>query len=104
MEKFKKSEESEQIALFEFASYQREPEWKLIFSIPNGGFRSKRTGARLKRQGMKAGIPDVYLPCARGGTITACSLSLRVRRELYRRIRRSGTFSTSLKNLTDSFI
>ena len=34
--KIKKSEEDEQSALFEYAAYQREPEWSLLFSIHNG--------------------------------------------------------------------
>ena len=62
----KKNEEQEQEALFEYASLQKEPEWSLLFSIPNGGFRSKRTGARMKRTGLKAGVLDLFLLCARG--------------------------------------
>lgn len=61
----KQNEEDEQAALFEYASWQQEPEWGLMFSIPNGGFRSKRTGAKMKRTGLKAGVPDLYLPVAR---------------------------------------
>ena len=34
--KLQKTEEDEQSALFQYASYQKEPEWKLMFSIPNG--------------------------------------------------------------------
>ena len=62
----KKNEEDGQTALFEYAGLQREPEWNLLFSIPNGGFRSKRTDARMKRTGLKAGIPDIFLPVVRG--------------------------------------
>lgn len=29
--------------------------------VPNEGLRNPRTGARLKRQGMKAGVPDVLI-------------------------------------------
>jgi len=63
-----KTEEEEQEALFQYAAYQQEPEWSLLFSIPNGGFRSKRTGARMKRTGLKAGVPDIFLPVSRGNT------------------------------------
>ena len=42
------------------------PELKLLHHIPNGGKRSKREGAELKRQGVKAGVPDLCLPCPKG--------------------------------------
>jgi hypothetical protein len=38
-----------------------------LFSIPNGGKRNKIVAAKLKREGVKAGIPDLMLPYARGG-------------------------------------
>ena len=62
----KRNEEDEQTALFEYASLQKEPEWSLLFSIPNCGFRSKRTGARMKKTGLKPGIPDIFMPVGRG--------------------------------------
>lgn len=33
-----------------------------IFAIPNGGLRSKSQGARLKAQGVSAGVPDLFVP------------------------------------------
>jgi hypothetical protein len=39
----------------------------LIFHVPNGGHRAKAVAAKLKAQGVKAGIPDLVLPMARGG-------------------------------------
>lgn len=62
---FMKSEESEHAALFQYASWQQEPEWSLLFAIPNGGYRKLRTGIRLKRTGLKPGIPDIFLPVGR---------------------------------------
>ena len=64
--KFKKTEEDEQSALFQYASYQKEPEWKLLFLIQNGGYRKLKTGIRLKRTGLKPGIPDMMMPVSRG--------------------------------------
>lgn len=61
-----KTEEQEQAALFQFASYQREIEWSLLFAVPNGGYRKIRTGIRLKATGVKSGIPDIFLPVTRG--------------------------------------
>lgn len=33
-----------------------------MFHIPNGGLRSKTEAKRFKAAGVKAGIPDVFLP------------------------------------------
>ena len=33
----------------------------LAFAIPNGGFRPLRTGAMLRREGARAGVPDVFV-------------------------------------------
>ena len=35
-----------------------------VFHVPNGGARDRITGAILKRQGTRAGIPDLFLPIA----------------------------------------
>ena len=39
----------------------------ILHSIPNGGARSAVTGARLKAEGAVAGVPDLFLACARSG-------------------------------------
>jgi len=62
------TESQEQIAIFEWAyrSLNRVPELRLLHAIPNGGARSARTGARLKKEGVKPGVPDICLPIPRG--------------------------------------
>ncbi|MFK0090860.1 VRR-NUC domain-containing protein [Pseudomonas sp. NPDC090755] len=40
---------------------------KLIYHVPNGGHRHKQVAIKLKEQGVKAGVPDLVLPMARGG-------------------------------------
>ena len=62
-------EETEQIQIFQWAAYSvgRFPELRLLHAIPNGGARSAVTGAKLKAQGVKAGVPDMCLPVSRGG-------------------------------------
>ena len=62
------NEAGAQEALFSWASYNytRYPELELLYHIPNGGKRDARTAANLKRQGVKAGVPDLHLPVARG--------------------------------------
>lgn len=42
------------------------PELKLMFAIPNGGRRDKKEAYFLQRSGLKAGVPDMLLPVARG--------------------------------------
>lgn len=39
----------------------------LIYHVPNGGHRLKSVAAKLKQQGVVAGIPDLVLTMARGG-------------------------------------
>ncbi|MGN0598663.1 MAG: VRR-NUC domain-containing protein [Oscillospiraceae bacterium] len=63
------SEDVEQAQLFTWAAYAsgKYPELALMHHIPNGGKRGKAEAARFKAQGVKAGVPDIFLPCARGG-------------------------------------
>ncbi len=65
---FTASESEEQIALFEWAALSRGkyPALEWLFHIPNGGQRSITTAKRLKAEGVKAGVPDICLPVARG--------------------------------------
>lgn len=69
-----------QSALFTWAQLQtaQHPELGLMFAIPNGGKREKRqdkkgrwfspVAQKLKKEGVKPGVPDIFLPCARGGS------------------------------------
>ncbi len=63
------TEDVEQMQLFEWARLQscKYPELELMYHIPNGGGRSKAEAGRFKAMGVKAGVPDIFLPCARGG-------------------------------------
>jgi hypothetical protein len=62
-------EHDEQAALFTWASYQtaRLPELRLMFAIPNGGHRNLLVAKKMKAEGAKAGVPDIFLPVARNG-------------------------------------
>ena len=42
------------------------PELKFIHHSPNGGKRNVKEAARFKREGVKAGFPDLILPVKRG--------------------------------------
>lgn len=63
------TEAQEQEALFYWASIEqrRYPELALLHAIPNGGSRHPVEAKHLKAQGVKAGIPDIFLPVARQG-------------------------------------
>jgi hypothetical protein len=50
-----------------------------IYAIPNGGHRGASQGARLKAEGVTAGVPDLHIPALRmwvelkradGGTVS----------------------------------
>lgn len=61
------TEAEEQKALIQWAKFQEKkyPELKLLYHCPNGGTRNKLEAANLKRQGVKAGVPDLFLPVSR---------------------------------------
>lgn len=70
MRNFRLDDESgHQEALFTWAGYNMRlmPELEYMHHIPNGGKRDAATAVALKRQGVKAGVPDVMLPAARAG-------------------------------------
>lgn len=50
----------------EFVRWMRQthPDVRL-FAIPNGGHRGASQGARLKAEGVSAGVPDLYVPALR---------------------------------------
>ena len=59
----KDSEHSHQAAYFCWISQQKNCEpLQRSFAIPNGGLRNKVQAARLKAEGVKAGVADTFLP------------------------------------------
>ena len=50
---------------FELLSRNEIPELKLAFAIPNGGFRGWNAGKKLKAEGVKRGVPDIFIPVSR---------------------------------------
>ncbi len=62
------TEDNEQVAVFAWADWNQDrwPELALLFHIPNGGYRHPATAARMKELGVKPGVPDLFLPAARG--------------------------------------
>lgn len=62
-------EHNEQVALMHWWSYASKshgiPE-QLLFAIPNGGQRNLIVATKLKAEGVRAGIPDLFLAVPRG--------------------------------------
>ena len=63
------SESVTQICLFRWAKYMegQYPELRLMYHVPNEGKRTRSAGARMRQEGLKAGVPDVCLPVPRAG-------------------------------------
>lgn len=40
---------------------------ELLFAIPNGGYRSKAGAAKLRGEGVRSGVPDLFLAAPRKG-------------------------------------
>lgn len=62
-------EHQEQVKLFQWAAENeaKYPELKWMFAVPNWiGRHTAKHGARLKAEGRKAGVLDVWLPVRRG--------------------------------------
>ncbi|MBV4496393.1 VRR-NUC domain-containing protein [Pseudomonas sp. SWRI12] len=57
----------EQAALLKEVTLRYPAAAKLIYHVPNGGHRHKLVAIKLKEQGVRAGVPDLVLPMARGG-------------------------------------
>lgn len=69
IKKITPSEHDMQVAVIDWcrANEGRCPGLKLIYAIPNGGYRHIATAKKLKREGVRAGVPDLHLPVARQG-------------------------------------
>jgi hypothetical protein len=59
----KQTEHDEQVKLFQWAKAQsgKHPQLSLMFAIPNGGQRNIVTATKLKAEGVKSGVPDIFL-------------------------------------------
>jgi hypothetical protein len=84
------SEYEEQVALFAWADLMkdRHRELSLLYAIPNGARVSMGTAVKLKRAGLKAGVPDVCLPVRqckddrqRGGEFLYAGLYIELKRQ-----------------------
>ncbi len=69
--RIKRLESAEQIAVMQWSANAMRmwPDLRWLFAVPNGGRRDFLEAVHLKRQGVKAGVVDLWLPCARDGFI-----------------------------------
>ena len=56
------TEHAHQAAYFCWCSQHSDERLRFAFAIPNGGKRTKVTASRLKAEGVRAGVPDTFLP------------------------------------------
>lgn len=65
----KRTEHAEAVTLMQMVRMHegKHPELRLLFAVPNGGDRHPIVAAKMKREGVKPGVPDYLLPVARGG-------------------------------------
>lgn len=63
------TEHEEQVALMRLVDMHkgRWPELGMLYAVPNGGDRHPAVAAKLRAEGVKAGVPDLCLPVPRGG-------------------------------------
>ena len=63
------SESLEQQAVITYCAFQswRLPNADRIFHIPNGGWRTITEAKRFKSEGVKKGVPDLFLPVPKSG-------------------------------------
>lgn len=63
------TEHAEQCALIEWCERNagQHPDLAWVAAVPNGGKRTIGTARKMKREGVKAGYPDLLLDVARGG-------------------------------------
>jgi hypothetical protein len=63
------SEHDSQSAVFAWArAYEtRIPELEMLFAVPNAGKRSIGAARYYLEEGLRSGVPDIILPCAKSG-------------------------------------
>lgn len=60
------SEHAHQVTLLNWLKSNHPELSDLIFAIPNGGFRHKSVAVKLALEGVKSGVPDLFLPVPKG--------------------------------------
>lgn len=61
------TEHQEQCAVIQYFDLKYKEHRGRLFAIPNGSYKSRTAASSFKREGLRAGVPDLMLPVARGG-------------------------------------
>lgn len=96
------TESEEQQALFQWAKYKegQYPEIKLMHHIPNEGKRTISAGAKLKREGLVSGVPDICLSVPKG---KYHSLYIELKRVKYSKVSKEQEEYIKMLNMYDNF-
>lgn len=64
----RRSEHDEQVAVIEWAEWEARqwPELRNLFAVPNAGQRHPAVGRKMRKEGLKRGVPDLFLDVPRG--------------------------------------
>ena len=76
------TEHGHQTALFIWAAqnFDKYPQLRYMFAIPNGGQRHAAVAGKLKAEGVKAGVPDIFLAVPiRKGEYHQCGLFIELK-------------------------
>jgi hypothetical protein len=92
------SEHSQQVALFAWAalSVGKYPALAYMFAIPNGGARSDQTRMMLAAEGVRSGVPDIFLPTQRCNGHGFVGLFIEMKIEKYRTHKNGGCSEAQL--------
>ena len=61
------TEHQEQVAVITWFRLQHRQYANYLFAIPNGGVRNIGTAVKLKKEGVLAGVPDLFLMIPKNG-------------------------------------
>ena len=61
------SEHAHQVTLMQWFDKRHKKYAGRLIAIPNGGHRAKSVAVKLKAEGVKKGVPDMFLPVASNG-------------------------------------
>ena len=61
------TEHEEQCAVIQYFDLKYKEHRGRLFAIPNGSYKSRAAASSFKKEGLRAGVPDLFLPVARKG-------------------------------------
>ena len=73
------SEHDEQVSLFQEMALRakQDPRWGKAFAIPNGGLRNVIVAKKLRAEGVRKGVSDIFIPVPAG---PYCGMFLEMKR------------------------